>query len=119
MEEILQKYPIEELAKLVAKELFVLLAPVLPKGMPERDVITVKEAAAFLGRSPGSLYAQAHANRIPHYREGGTLLFRRSELDQWLSGKRVATNEEINSKAATLVALNRLNLGRKRTGKKS
>jgi excisionase family DNA binding protein len=60
------------------------------------EFLTLKEAAAFLKRSPGTLYNLVHKKAIRHYKPGGkSLLFKRSELQEWVEGGAVATDEEI------------------------
>lgn len=44
-----------------------------------------KAAAAYLGCSPQRIYKRLH--EIPHHRDGGRLMFRRDELDAWVSNQ--------------------------------
>lgn len=53
---------------------------------PDDPVMTAKEAAAFLGVSPWTLYAAASRHEVPHRRLGRRLLFLRSALKAWLRG---------------------------------
>jgi excisionase family DNA binding protein len=46
--------------------------------------IGVADAAAHLACKRQRIYDLVHADRIPHHRDGSRLLFRRSELDEWL-----------------------------------
>lgn len=46
--------------------------------------MTADQAALHLGCARQRIYDLVHARRIPHRREGGRLLFKRSELDSWL-----------------------------------
>ena len=60
----------------------------------ERDVLRYADAAALLSMPLGTLYALVSQQRIPHYRlSGRTVLFRRQELLNWLSGHAVAVRE--------------------------
>jgi excisionase family DNA binding protein len=47
--------------------------------------IGVPEAAAHLGCKPQRIYDLVGQRRIPHAREGSRLLFRRRDLDEWVS----------------------------------
>ena len=47
--------------------------------------IDVKAAADHLACKPQRIYDLVHADRIPHHKDGSRLLFRRSELDEWLT----------------------------------
>ena len=69
----------EELSKLEAER----------ECQPERW-LTSKHAADYLDMSLGRLHNLTSAGRIPVHREGGRLLFRRSELDEWVSSGRAA-----------------------------
>jgi excisionase family DNA binding protein len=52
---------------------------------PERW-IGVEQAAAHLACPKSRIYDLVSARRIPHEREGSRLLFRRSDLDAWVTG---------------------------------
>ena len=47
----------------------------------------LKEAAEYLPLSERTI--RQHLNEIPHFRYGKKIIFRRSELDQWIEGFRV------------------------------
>ena len=46
----------------------------------------VSKAAAWLDWPKQRLYKLAAAGEIPHFKQGGRLLFRRDELEAWLRG---------------------------------
>ena len=48
--------------------------------------IDVKEAAQHLACRPHRIYDLVHRRAIPFYKDGSRLLFRRSELDGWITG---------------------------------
>jgi len=68
-----------------------------------KPILTMDDAAAFMGVTKNNLYKLVSARRIPHYKsEGGKFTyFKRAELEQWLTAVRVPTNDELESKAAT------------------
>lgn len=78
------------------------------EAMLKRDtkkVLTVKEAAQFLGISADRLYHIVAARDIPFYRNGTKLIrFDREELEAWLKLKRVPTNDELMNAAADMSA---------------
>jgi excisionase family DNA binding protein len=47
--------------------------------------IGVREAAEHLGCKPQRIYDLVSQRRIPHERDGSRLLFKRADLDRWLS----------------------------------
>jgi excisionase family DNA binding protein len=57
--------------------------------------LTVEEAADYVGMSPRSLSDLARARGVPHRRLSRTrrLRFRRDELDQWLDGCRLVSED--------------------------
>lgn len=68
-----------------------------------KPVLTMADAAQFMGVSKANLYKLVSTKRVPHYKsEGGKLTyFKREELEQWLTAVRVPTNEELEAQAVT------------------
>lgn len=50
------------------------------------EVLTMKQAAAFLGIHEQTGYVLARAGRIPGQKVGGQWRFSRTTLDKWLQG---------------------------------
>lgn len=68
--------------------------------MIEKEFLTTKEAAAYLGMALSYLYKMTSKKSIPFYTPTGKkIYFKKSELDDWMNSSRVATNDEIESKA--------------------
>lgn len=67
------------------------------------EVLTVKQCAALLGYSPDHIYAQASKSLIPHYRVGGSLRFRKSEVLEWAFKNRNRTKEETEALASAYI----------------
>lgn len=68
--------------------------------MIEKEFLTTKEAAAYLGMALSYLYKMTSKKSIPFYTPTGKkIYFKKSELDEWMNNSRVATNEEIESMA--------------------
>ncbi len=52
-------------------------------------LLTVSEAAHYLGMTRPSLYALRHRGDAPlGFRVGGRVLYRRAEIDAWLEARR-------------------------------
>ncbi|MGK4566318.1 helix-turn-helix domain-containing protein [Flavobacterium sp. 3HN19-14] len=63
-----------------------------------KEFLTLTEAAEYLGQTKSSLYKMTSKKTIPYYCPGGkNNYFRRSELDMWMSGFRVASASEIGN----------------------
>jgi len=68
----------------------------------QSEMMRAPEAAAYIGRTVGSLYVLSSKNLIPHCKpRGKILLFRRSELDRWIEAGRVPTVDELAGQAAS------------------
>jgi excisionase family DNA binding protein len=72
-----------ELIDVVAERVATLLAETVES---EREQwIGVDKAAAHLACPKSRIYDLVSAQRIPHERDGSRLLFRRSDLDEWVT----------------------------------
>ena len=58
-----------------------------------------------------TIYDWVCQNRIPVHKDGKKLRFLRSEIDQWLSGGRIKTKDEIEAEATEHI--NRINRSRR------
>jgi hypothetical protein len=56
--------------------------------MDDEKLDGVKETCDWSGLKPSWIYTQAAARKIPHYKCGKYLKFRRSELRAWLEAQR-------------------------------
>ena len=66
-----------------------------PNPNGDKDFYTSDEAAQYCGVRISTIYSWVHDDLIPHYKPGGRLLFKRSELRQWIESSRVPTQEEL------------------------
>lgn len=65
-----------------------------------KAVLTVDEAARYMGVSKSSLYKLMMRKLIPYSRPNGKVCyFDRLELEKWLMSNRVATENELNDMA--------------------
>lgn len=64
------------------------------QGEAER-VMSVEEAAEFLGYKKSTIYQHVHNKTIPHSKHGNKLMFLKSELIAWVKSNKVNTIEEI------------------------
>lgn len=74
-------------------------------GIASKEVLDLDEAITYTGCARSTLYRLTSAKEIPHYKLGQALRFKKSELDEWLTRTRVATNRELESKAVTYMTL--------------
>lgn len=55
----------------------------------DSEYLNVNQAATFLGVSNDTIYSWTMRKTIPHYKLGRLVKFKRSELVQFLEGKKV------------------------------
>ena len=72
-----------------------------------KEVLNVEEAALMLGVSKSRVYHLVSSRDIPHYKNGKSVLFKKSEIEKWQLRDRIPTNEEIDIKEANYVAINK------------
>jgi excisionase family DNA binding protein len=75
---------VEAIARRVAELQLELTADASP-GAERSPWLSVASAADYLDWPKGRLYKLSARGQIPHYKHEGRLLFRRDELDAWLS----------------------------------
>lgn len=69
-----------------------------------KSVLTSDEAARYLGVTKSCLYKWTMDRVIPHYKPTGKMCyFDRVELENWLRNNRIATHEEMECKAQSLI----------------
>jgi len=74
---------------------------------PEKEILSVDEAADFLGISKQTIYQHVHKRKIPHSKRGRRLFFRRSELNDWIDKGRKKTIPEIDDDVSEYMKGNR------------
>lgn len=66
-----------------------------------KNVLTVEEAAIFLGFSESYVYKMTCTQQLPFYKPNGKMVyFRKAELEEWMTQNRVASSAEVQSEAA-------------------
>lgn len=65
-----------------------------------KEMLTLAEAAIYMGVSKPQLYRLTAAKAIPHYKPCGKMIyFDRGELIAWIKSNRVATSNELADRA--------------------
>ena len=65
-----------------------------------KDVLTLEEAAKFMGIARSSLYKMTHEQTIPFYKPNGKMIFfEKSDLLAWVRKNRVSSEAEISEEA--------------------
>lgn len=63
------------------------------------EVFNLNQAAEYVSLSKSAIYKKTSERNIPHFKQGKKLYFKRSELDDWLTGMKVSTKAEIEKEA--------------------
>ena len=65
-----------------------------------KEVLTVEEAAKFMGMARSSLYKMTSDQTIPCYRPNGKMIFfEKTDILSWIRKNRVSSREEIEEEA--------------------
>lgn len=72
-----------------------------------KEVMTIEEASKYLDFKPSYLYRLTSSNKIPFYKPGHKVFFKRSELDEWVFKHRESTHDEIEKRALNYLVNNR------------
>lgn len=71
-----------------------------------KTVLSFDEVAIYTGLSKSYLYKLTSTGTIPHYKPNGKMCyFNKLEVDNWLQQNRVASNQELGTKATHYVTL--------------
>lgn len=77
-----------------------------------KNVLCFDDVVLLTGLSKSHLYKLTCSHQIPHYKPNGKqLYFDRVEVETWMKQNRVATEQEIEMRAATYVATGRMKKG--------
>lgn len=64
----------------------------------KKQILTVREAAEYLGQSVSSIYKLTSKKEIPFYVPNGKMIyFRREELDEWILEGEVSSTSDLES----------------------
>jgi len=63
------------------------------------EFMNVTQVAEYLSLAKQTIYALVHKMKIPNYKQGKRLYFKKADIDEWLSKNRRKTNEEIEQEA--------------------
>jgi excisionase family DNA binding protein len=68
-----------------------------------KEVMTLREASAYLGISPDTLYKYLSESKIPAFKLGNRWRFKKDLLDRWMEKKSEHTEVVVNSRSRRLV----------------
>jgi len=107
----MEKISFEQLPEMVAlllekvERLENLLLTGKEDGTVLKEMLTIEEAAEYMGISKSSLYKMNMRNELPTYRPGGKRIYlKRSEINEWMSSQRRDSKAEIEQQAVAYLA---------------
>jgi excisionase family DNA binding protein len=59
------------------------------KATPAREIMSVSQAAEYLGQSEWTLREWVRMRKVPFYKVNGGIKFRKSKLDRWIDHKEI------------------------------
>jgi len=74
----------------------------MEKGLVKNDedsLIDVEAASKLLNLASATIYEKTSKRILPHYKKGKKIVFKVSELRQWLESGKVLTNDDIQQSA--------------------
>lgn len=72
------------------------------------DFMNVQQVASFIGLSKPTIYGLTHKRKIPHFKAGKRLYFKKSEIENWITSSKVKTKQEIKQMATEYIYKNPL-----------
>lgn len=73
-----------------------------------KSVLDTREVAMMLNMSESRVRHLVCERNIPHYKQGRTTYFKKSEIEEWLLHCRIPTNDEMSKRAATYTTTHKL-----------
>ena len=74
-----------------------------------KNVLTVSDLAMILDVTESRIRHLVCSHEIPYYKKGRRVFFKKSEVEAWQLEDRTPSEEEIDKKAMTYVALHKVN----------
>lgn len=72
------------------------------------DFMNIEQAASFVGLSKATVYGLTHVRKIPHFKVGKRLYFKKSDIVNWITSTKVKTKQEVNQLADEYIFKNPL-----------
>lgn len=99
----MKKYYLENVPQQVAnltdevRALRLMVLQLINQPARNQERMDVPQVAEFTGYSPNTIYQLVHKGEIPNHKPehgGRKLIFFRSEIDQWLKGRKTESSDE-------------------------
>jgi excisionase family DNA binding protein len=72
----------------------------------EEKTMDIIELANYIKVAKTSIYGLTNQKKIPHYKLGKKLYFKKSEIDEWIFSKSIKTRDDIEKEAMEYISKN-------------
>ena len=72
------------------------------------DFMNIEQIASYVGLSKATIYGLTHERKIPYFKAGKRLYFKKSDVINWITSTRVKTKQEIEQMANEYIYRNPL-----------
>lgn len=62
----------------------------------EQEFMNLEQVSSFIGLAKPTVYGLTHKRKIPHFKAGKRLYFKKSDIMNWITSSKVKTKQEIN-----------------------
>lgn len=98
-----EKEEIRALLKQVVREVLHEFFDSRTSVLSETELIDVKQASIILNLARATVYEKTSLKLIPHYKKGKKLLFKRSELFEWIESGKIDTMADSRQRAINYI----------------
>ncbi|WP_291099357.1 MULTISPECIES: helix-turn-helix domain-containing protein [unclassified Flavobacterium] len=74
----------------------------------EQEFMNLEQVSSFIGLAKPSVYGLIHERKIPYFKTGKRLYFKKSDIVNWITSTRVKTKQEIEQMANEYIYRNPL-----------
>lgn len=69
--------------------------------LKQKEILTIDEVSNYTSFEKSYIYKMTSSRVIPHYKTAGgkKIFFRKDEIDEWLTSKKIKTKLELNNEA--------------------
>lgn len=71
--------------------------------LAQKDTLNISDCALYTGYAVQTLYSMVCRKEIPYYKRGRSVFFDKGDIEKWMRGMRIASNEEIEERAEAYI----------------
>lgn len=71
----------------------------IQRNTSDDSLFNVEDVSKYLKVEKSAIYKFTSTNEIPHYKNGKKLYFKKSDIDKWISSKKIKTRDDIEREA--------------------